>query len=286
MADLLITGATGRIGRALVGRLVRAGQPVRVLRRPTSTVASPPGVELAVGDLDDAASCEAALQGIRTVFLLSADSPKQAEREVAFVETARRLGVRRVVKLSAYVAGLEPPESFGTQLQPIERAVRASGLAWTVLRPFMFMQNFLDFRDMVAGGTVVTPFRRGRVAFVDVDDVAAVAQRVLLEPQHDGQTYEVTGPEALSFADATAVLSDVLGRRVEHLGVPGFVARFGMRRQGMPGWTADRIVELSRVVARGEEDRVSPTVKSVGGVEPTTFRRFVVRNAAAFGALR
>lgn len=282
MSELLVTGATGRVGRAVVNRLVAEGRAPRVYCRSAGATSWPAGVEVATGDLDDPATVAAALRGVHTVFLALVDGPTQAARGEALLQAARRAGVRKVVLLSAYVAGTQPLTSFGSQLQPVEQALRASGLAWTVLRPFMFMQNFLGFAPMVAAGRIVSPFRSGRVAFVDVDDVAAVAARTLVDDGHDGQLYEVTGPAPLSFADAAATLSDVLGRPVRHLGVPGLVARFGMRRQGVPAWTADRIVELARVVARGEEDRVAPTVQHVARVTPTSFRAFVQRHAAAF----
>ena len=187
---ILVTGAAGNIGGELVAALAEAGQPVRALTRSAEPGRFPPGVELAGGDLNDPASLRPALDGADGVFLLPgyADMP-------GVVAEARRAGVRAVVQLSGMSAASGDMSNAITAYMAVsEQAARESGLAWTILRPAMFMTNASQWLPQLRAGDVVrAPFGPVRTAVTDPADVAAVAARALTAPGHEKRVYEVSG---------------------------------------------------------------------------------------------
>jgi nucleoside-diphosphate-sugar epimerase len=193
-------------------------------------------------------------------------------------------GVQHIVKVSAFVAGLDRPISFGRQHSIAEKHLQASGMRWTILRPYMFMQNFLKFADTISTSSLlVAPFGQGRVSFVDCRDVANVAFQVLMNAdRHVSKVYEVTGPMPISFKEAAKILSDVRGQRVRYLSPPEWIAKIGLRRSGMSKWEANMIIELSRLIKANGEINVTDTVRRVGNKSPHSFRQFVDDNKEAF----
>ncbi|MCR6484582.1 NAD(P)H-binding protein [Amycolatopsis sp. OK19-0408] len=203
----LVTGATGNVGAALVSALAEAGTPVRALVR-RADVVLPDGAEAAVGDLNDPAGLDAALEGVEGIFLLSGydDMP-------AMLARARAAGVRRIVLLSGGSAELEDLGNAVSRYMTLaERAVRESGLDWTFLRPRAFMSNALRWLPQLReGDTIRAQFPDVAAACVAPEDIAAVAA-VALAGGHEGRTYDLTGPVALRPAEVVAQLAEVLGR--------------------------------------------------------------------------
>jgi uncharacterized protein YbjT (DUF2867 family) len=155
-------------------------------------------------------------------------------------------------------------------------------LKWTFLRPPFFMQNLLALAGMVKGGTLYQPAADARAAFVDVRDIAAVAVKALTGAGHEGKTYEITGPRAISHHDIAAALSKVLGRPVNYVNVPPEAAKQAMTGAGMPPWQADSILELYALLREGSFDRATTTVKDVTGREPVSIEQFVRDYRGAF----
>ncbi|MDT0269905.1 NAD(P)H-binding protein [Streptomyces sp. DSM 44915] len=246
---ILVTGATGTIGRHVVRLLTERGLPHRAMSRR----ALPGGVR---ADFTDPDSLARALAGVDAVFLLSAPPEPTADHEIALTTAARSAGVRKIVKLSAIGSGaLFEGATVGWWHLAAEEAIEASGLAWTMLRPPSFASNFLWYRPLIEAGEPI-PNLTGdaRQAVVDPRDVAAAAVTALTDPAHDGQRYDLTGPAPLSFPEQAATLAAVLGRPVRVTEVDrldqlpaGMATGVGWARSG----GADYVTEhLPRILGR------------------------------------
>lgn len=280
---VLVCGASGQVGSALRAALDGAGVPwIGLSRRPPRD----DGGRWRSADFERPSSLGAALDGVGTVFLASSDHPRQDELETAMIDACRSRGVKRVVKLSAQSAGLTPPVSFGALHARSERALRDSGMAWTVLRPVFFMQSLLFFADSIRKGTLVAATGAGAVAFVDVRDVAAVAAAALTRPtEHDGRVHTLTGPRALTFAELAALLSEADGRRVRHVSPPRWLARAVLPfASGMPRWQSNLVVDLMGAIAGGAQSTPTGAVAEVTGSPPRTIERFIEEHRADFRA--
>lgn len=240
---ILVTGATGTIGRHVVRQLTERGVPFREMSRRER----PGGVR---ADFDDPASLARAVAGVDTVFLVTVPPVPTADHDIALVTAARAAGVRKIVKLSAIGSGERfDGATVGAWHRAAEEAIEASGLAWTMLRPPGFASNLLWHRALIRAGKPV-PNLTGdsRQAVVDPRDVAAVAVAAMTGDAHDGQRYDVTGPELLTFADQAAVLERVLERPVEitDAGALGrlpaeMITGIGWARAGGAAYTTDHV---------------------------------------------
>src|SRR5215216_1883836 len=235
---ILITGATGTTGREIVAELRRVGAAgVRALVRDPARASfvREAGFETVAGDFERPETLGAALEGVERALLLTPPSPQTFEQQRAFIEAARRAGVRHVVKLSAFGADADAPEGFGRWHGQAEDFLKSSGLAWTMLRPNFFMQNLLgQARQIAATGSIFQPVGDARASFIDARDIAAVAARALTEEGHEEQTYTLTGPEALSYHDVAAKLSEAAGRSVTYVPISSEQFRAGALGAGLP----------------------------------------------------
>jgi len=207
---ILVTGASGNVGRQVVEQLVAAGEPVRAVSRDPARTTWPTGVETVAGDLVGGVPPEA-FHDVRAVHLFPA--PEGVDDVVT---AARAAGVEHVTVLSSLSASWETDNPLQRRHTAVERAVEGSGLTWTHLRPGMFMTNTLAWAPAIrAGEAVRAPYGESVAAPVHEADIAAVAVAALLDPtRHAGAAYELSGPEALSQRDRVRVLAEVLGREV------------------------------------------------------------------------
>jgi uncharacterized protein YbjT (DUF2867 family) len=271
---ILVTGATGNVGGEVVQAIVRAEQPVRALVREPADVP----VEQVVGDLDQPTSLPAAaLDDVRGVFLLPGyrDMPGLLAR-------FREAGVERVVLLSSLAAvATDPRNAVSEYMIRSETAVQESGLAWTILRPNAFMSNALRWLPQLRAGDVVADaFGDVPIASTDPYDIAAVATRALLDPNHEGQIYPLSGPERLLPAQRLAILADVLGRDLRFHALTDEEARADMAGR-IP---EDYIRAFFSFYSDGtlDESRIYPTVENVTGTPPRTFHKWAIAHRAAF----
>jgi uncharacterized protein YbjT (DUF2867 family) len=217
MPPVLVIGATGRVGRTVVDRLIDAGVPVRALTHRSEAAATlPANIEVVAGDLTVPESLDAGLRGITTVLLVWTAAPATVPAVIERLATS----ARRVVFLSS---PHQTPHPFFQQPNPmavlhadIERLIGAAGLESTIIRPGMFASNALSWwaPGIRAGGAVRWPYGAAETAPVDDRDVAEVTARTLYEEGHAGGDYVLTGPESLSQAEQVRIIGDVLGRRI------------------------------------------------------------------------
>ena len=199
------------------------------------------------------------------------------------VTAARAAGVRRVVKLSVWRAP-EELTPIARLHRPVEQALADSGLEWTLLRPNFYMQNFLRLmaRSIRATRSFSQPESRAPVSFVDARDVAQVAAHVLTSPGHEGRSYDLTGPQALTFDQAASVLSDVIGSRVTFAGISDDQARAVMLADGLPLGYVESLIEVARAYRDGGAQRVTSSVQDLIGRPATSFAAFVRDHRAEF----
>jgi uncharacterized protein YbjT (DUF2867 family) len=282
---ILVTGATGNVGGHVVRALIARGAPVRAFVRDRDKAARlfGPEVELAAGDLADRESIERALAGADRVFLACGNVPGQVEYECTAIDAAAAAGVARVVKLSGPDASVDSPLIFERWHGQIERHLAGSGLPGVLLRPRTYLTNLLAYARTVAQtGMLFAPAGTAAIAFVDPRDVAEAAAAALTGPGHDGRTYTLTGPEAITFERVAAELSAATARPVTYVGVGDEQARQAMLAEGLPPMIADAIVAIFASQRAGSMAGTTETVRELTGRPPRTVAAFARDHVAAF----
>ena len=248
-ARTVLTGATGGLG-GRVGRLLADhGVPLRLVVRDPSRAPDLPGAEVVVATYDDAAALRSAFEGASSVFLVSAaEHPERVRQHLTAVDAAAAAGVDRVVYTSFLGAAPDATFTFARDHAATEERLRASGLAWTFLRDAFYQDVLPHFAG--ADGTLRGPAGDGRLSAVTRDDVAAAAAAVLTEgAAHDGRTYDLTGPEALSFDEVAAQLAEVSGRPVSYVRETVDEAYASRSGYGAPAFEVDGWVSTYTAVA-------------------------------------
>lgn len=277
---ILVTGATGRVGGHLTRQLLEAGQPVRILTRSADKASRWKGeAEIVEGDLDDPRAVHSAMQGVDRFFLVTSSTSQDAN----VLAAAKESGASHVVKLSTLEA-VDPSMAEHVKWhRQREQMIEDSGLAWTFLRPTMFMSTALDWVDTIRReGVFHFPAGDGKVPAVDPYDVAAAAAAALTERGHEGHAYALTGPEALSFTEMAEILSDVLGRPVSYISVPVEMTGAQMRRAGLPGYVVAGLMGTFKALQEGKVAACSEDIARVTGRPPRTFRTWCEANRSAF----
>lgn len=277
---MLVVGAGGNVGSAVVRSLLAAGRPVRAAHRDPARIAERfPGAQLARLDLEDRSTFAAALEGVGAMFLLRPPPIARVRTTMnALLDAADARGTEHVVFLS--VASAET-----NRLVPhhrVERHLMDSGSSWTILRPGFFAQNLGDAyrQDILDDDRLHVPAGQGRVAFVDVRDIGDVIAAVFVDPAaHRGSGYHLTGPRAVDFEEVAAVLTERLGRAVhyEAASVPGYVRH--LRGRGLP--LAQTLVQtvLHVGLRRGDAEEVDPTLERLLGRPAHDLREYVADHA-------
>src|SRR5919107_5328415 len=282
---ILVSGATGNNGTEILKRLatgdVQARAMVRNLDRASGIAL--PHVEVVEGDFDRPETLLAALAGVERAFLLTNSSERAQAQQIAFIDAARQSGVAHIVKLSQFGAEAHSPVRFLRYHAAVEAALQASGIAYTLLRPNLFMQGLLNFRSTIATQSAFyAAAGDAEVSAVDVRDIAEVAVAALTESGHEGKLYELTGPQALTHAEMAERLSRSLGRRVAFVDIPPEAMRDALLGVGLPVWQADGLLEDYAHYRRGEAAAVTSSVRDAIGKAPRSFDEFARDYAAMF----
>jgi uncharacterized protein YbjT (DUF2867 family) len=266
---IFVANANGKVGQDLIAALKAGGHDVRIGARDVARArVAFPGTPVVAFDYDDVAAGAAALDGITTVFT-AAPSWLVPDAELALLAVAKARGVRRIVKLS--YLGAELHEEGGHRVS--EKAIEASGLEWTVLRPTFFSQNFSTMhRDAIRDGAFYEAAGDGASAFIDTRDIAAVAAKALTESGHHGQAYALTGSEALTRHEAAARLSAALGRTVRYVPIDDAALRQAL--VGVPQSQVELLSGLFAAVRAGHTAATTDTVRMLLGRDPISFDRY------------
>jgi uncharacterized protein YbjT (DUF2867 family) len=282
---ILVTGATGTVGRDVVKLLSKKGAAVRAGVRDQARARQQfdDDIALVTFDFENESSFAAALDGVEKVFLLPPLLPNQVELTNAFVDAAKHAGVRRIVKLSAIGVGGEIQFTVGKWHVANEQYIRESGLAFTFLRPNSFMQNFITYFPP-RNDAIYLPWGNGTASFVDTRNIASVAAEVLTSDGHEEKIYTLTGPAALGITEVAEILSEVVGREFKYVDVPEDAARDGMLQAGVPKWQVEALMELHAINKQNRWSAVTSAVEKVTGIPPTDFAQFVRDHADKFPA--
>lgn len=269
---ILVTGATGKVGRPLVEQLLEAGHPVRALTRNPDKANLPANAEVIAGDLTRPETLAAALQGIDSLHLINFGgddyAPLQAGPEI--IALAEQAGVQRVTVLR------------GGERTSVEEAVEASSLAWTFLEPVEFMSGALDYAASIrTEGMVRQPFADRKTAAVHDADIASVAAAILTSDGHGGKSYTISGPEVLSPRRMVSTISATLGREIPFIELTTEEAVSEWQAAGMPQEVIDFMLWVY-----GDTPEVGytvvPTVEQITGRPARTFRQWVAEHVDQF----
>ncbi|HXP92247.1 MAG TPA: SDR family oxidoreductase [Candidatus Binatia bacterium] len=283
---ILVTGATGLNGSELVRRLSERGVAVRALVRDGSKAAwlkTLPNVEIVEGDMARPETLAAPLRGVDRAMLISSSDRTMLDVQTNFIEAAKRAGVGHVVKLSGIMPELDSDFRFARMHGEIEQRLEASGLAFTHLRSGEFMPAyFRQVPSIAAKSAFFLPMDDARIASMDVGDLAEVAAIALTRSGHEGKTYRLTGPQALTMAEVAEALSAATGKMIRYVNISPQEHKSANLGRGMPPYLADALVELFAERRNGKEGQVFPDTATILGRAATSFAEFAARNAPIF----
>jgi uncharacterized protein YbjT (DUF2867 family) len=283
---ILITGATGNIGTELTKLLTARKVPFRAMirdRKDAPSFDETEGVEIVTGDFNDEKSVTEALRGIERAFLLTNSSEQAETQQLAFVEAARKAEVKHIVKQSQWATNADSPVRFLRYHAAVESKIKDSGIVYTFLRPNLFMQGLLGFKDsIVKQNKFFAAIGDAKISAVDVRDIAAVAAAALTEGGHEGKIYNLTGAEALTHREMATKLSAALNREIQFVDVPPEAMRGALKDAGFPDWQADGLIEDYAHYARGEAAEIASGVADATRKSPRNFDDFARDYASTF----
>ena len=273
--SVAITGVTGNMGGRVARRMEAEGMGMRLLARDPSRVPLIANSEVARASYDDGNSVRDALSGIQTVFMVSgSEEPDRVEHHKTFIDAASHAGVTQLVYTSFYGAARDAVFTLARDHWETEEYVKSSGLAWTFLRNNIY----LDFVPHLVGedGVIRGPAGDGRVAAVSQADIADVAAKVLLAPaEHIAQTYQLTGPEAITLAEAAEITSHITGQRISYHPETIEEAYASRAKYRAPQWQVDAWVSTYMAIASGELERVTHDVERIAGHRPLSLAQLI-----------
>ena len=277
---ILVTGATGNIG----------GEIVKILKEKNADFVaatnsrSIDGVDSVALNFANIQSLEAAMQGVSTLFMVLANHPDMITWGKNVIDTAKKCGVKHIVRSSGSLADGNSSIGVRKALAETDQYLKESGIDYTITAPNFFMQNFIMFHgDDYKNGALYLPAGDGKVGWVDVRDIAAVNVAVLLNPEkYRNQTLTITGPKALSYTEAVAVLNDVLGKDTKYVAVSDEDAIQAMTEMKFPEFLIDLMIDLNLCIREGIAEETTMTVKVITGNDAISFEQFVHDNKGAW----
>jgi uncharacterized protein YbjT (DUF2867 family) len=281
---ICVTGASGTVGREVVKQLQAANAPFRaaVSSASSADAARARGLDVVICDYHQPDTVRAALHGCDALFLLGPNLLDQTELEVGVVNAAKAAGVRHIVKLSV-MGAVDDAYSLAHVHRPVEKAIEASGLTWTFLRPNSYMQNVITFMKptIQADSMFYSASGAARISHVDVRDIAAVAVKALTDPAtHAGRAYTLTGPEAVTYDELAAAISAVLNRPIAHVALSPEDMKAGMLAEGLPEPLADRMLDLERYFREDRASAITDDIHRVTGRAPGSFAQYLRDHAS------
>lgn len=282
---ILVTGATGTNGSEIVKRLAAQNVPVRAMVRDRNraNAIALPNVEVVEGDFDRPETLLSALSGVDRAFLVTNSSEHAEAQQLAFVDAAKQSGVAHIIKLSQFAADADSPVRFLRYHAAVEAAIQSSGIAYTFLRPNLFMQGLLNFKStIVTQNAFYTAIGDAKVSLIDVRDIADAAIAALTKTGHEGKIYDLTGPQALTHTEAAHYLSNAIGRNITFVDIPPEMMLETLLSVHFPTWQAEGLIEDYAHYRRGEASVVASGVQDATGKAPRSFETFAHNYAPMF----
>jgi uncharacterized protein YbjT (DUF2867 family) len=282
---ILITGASGNAGGAVLREVLKIGRGARAMYRSKEDSAKvPQGATAVIADFADQQSLSRALEGIDTVYLVCSPVRELVELESNMIDASHKAGVKHIVLNSALGAG-DFAKSFPSWHRKVEDKLKGSGMDFTILRPNGFMQNLISYfaPSIRAEGAFYQSTGSAKVSHIDVRDIAVAAAKILSSAaHHSGKIYELNGPEALSYAEIAEEISKATGRKVQYVDIPANAQRKALLDMGMPDFLVTALLELQEYYASGKASKVDGTLESLIHRAPTTMDEFLKEFAEQF----
>lgn len=284
---ILLTGATGLSGSAILNEFVRHQSPVRALvrnRAKAGALATLPNVEVVEGNMLQAETLADAFSGVDRVLMISSANEQMVETQCAFIDAAKKAGVRHIIKFSGLNAATPDTDFiFARMHSEIERYLENSGLLWTHLRPSQFMTEYLrEVPTIVSDRAFFLPLEDAKLTPVDVEDIAKAAFALLHTPGHEGKSYDMTGPEALNMTEVAEQLSLATGKTIQYVNITPAQRKQALLAAGVPPYFVDALAVQASERRKGSEAVVHPDTHNTLGIRPTTFIEFARRHALNF----
>jgi uncharacterized protein YbjT (DUF2867 family) len=281
---ILVTGASGTVGKAVLKEVARSGGKHKAMYRSADEAAkAPTGTSAVIADFAKKDSLAAALRDVESVYLVCSPVPDLVQLESNMIEASVAAGVRHIVLSSALGAG-DYAKSFPSWHRKVEDKLKGAGVSFTILRPNSFHQNVLTYfaLGIRARSAFYSSMGKARTSFLDVRDMAVVAAKALAGGEHSSKTYELNGPEALTYAELAEKISKHVGRPVQYVDIPTDAQRKAMLDQGMPEWQVNALLDLQGYYTSGKGGGVDPLLKTLLARPPISMDRFLAEVAGEF----
>lgn len=281
---ILVTGASGNVGGAVLGRVCQSGSPVTAMFRSEADArTASPAMRTVIADFGDKESLSRAFAGVDSLFLVCSPIPQLVELESNAIKVAKEAGVRHVVLNSAMGAGFWP-KSFPKWHTEAETVLRDSGVPYSILRPNTFMQNIVGYfsSTIQTQDAFYSSMGNSRVSLIDVEDIADAACALLTSGNPQNETYELNGPEALTYTEVAERISQVCGRAIRYVDFPRSEQRSALFNAGMPEWLVQALGELNEYYLAGHGGEVTDTVERLTGHKPKSLGEFLKINIGGF----
>ena len=282
---ILITGASGTVGKAVLREVAKTGAAHRAMYRSKDEAAkAPAGTKTVIADFSDRPSLASALKGAESVYLVCSPIPQLAELEINVIEASQAAGVRRIV-LNSALGAADFPKSFPSWHRKVEDKLNGTKIAHVILRPNSFMQNIVTYYAptiRTQGAFYGSYGNNVRISYIDVRDLAAVAAKALTSGALDGKTLELNGPEALTCEQVAQKITERTGVATRYVDIPLEAQHRAMLDQKMPGWQVTALIGLQQYYIDGQGGATDRTVADVLGRPPATLDQFLADNASEF----
>ena len=281
---ILVTGASGTVGKAVLNEVARSGaKPKAMYRSANEAAKAPTGTSTVTADFAKKETLAAALRDVESVYLVCSPIPELVQLESNMIEACLSAGVKHIVLNSALGAG-DYPKSFPSWHRKVEDKLKSTGISFTILRPNSFHQNVVTYfaPGIRAQGVFYSSMGNARTSYLDVRDIAAVAAKALTGGEHRGKTYELNGPEALTYAELAEKISKHAGRPAQYVDIPAEAQRKAMLDQGMPAWQVDALLDLQEYYTSGKGGTVDQLLPKLLGRPPITMDRFLAEFTGEF----
>jgi uncharacterized protein YbjT (DUF2867 family) len=276
---ILITGASGSVGNAVLDAVRKAALPAKAMyRNADDAKRAPSGVDTVLADFANKPSLKQALAGIDAVFLVCSPIPQLVELESNMIEASRESGVKHIV-LNSALGAEDYPKSFPSWHRAVEDELTSSGLPYTILRPNSFMQNIVTYSmpSIRAQGAFYAAMGNAKVSLIDVRDVGAATANILVFPEaHAAKTYELNGPEAFTYSEVAEKISRETDHPVRFVDIPEDTQRKAMLDAGMPEWQVTALLDLQQYYTRlGKGGEVTHVLQNLLSRPPITLDQFL-----------
>jgi len=283
-AMILVTGASGNVGKAVLNEVARTGAKHKAMYRSANEAAkAPAGTQAVIADFAKKETLAPALRDVDAVYLVCSPIPDLVQLETNMIDACVIAGVKHIVLNSALGAG-EYSKSYPSWHRKVEDKLKSTEISFTILQPNSFHQNVVAFfaPSIRAQGVFYSSMRDARVSFLDVRDIAVVAAKALAGGEHSGKTYELNGPEALTYAELAEKIAKHAGRAAQYVDIPVDAQRKVMLEQGMPAWQVDALVDLQEYYTSGKGGNVDQLLPKLLGRAPISMDRFLAEFAGEF----